>query len=261
MAQKGQNRGNRSRCRKSATMPALLPHRQAGAPPPRDRQAGLDWFRGEAGQALLASEGEAVRRVLAACPARPWLWLGVPAAVAPVPGRGLVLRPAAGGGWHGSLRCGLPLPLASESLGAILLQHVLDDEDADPGLLQECMRVLAPGGTLWLAGLNPWAPYRLRWAGTGLRARTPGGWQLALRRAGLPAGAVQLQWLGPVWETCPGPAGVGARDLLRGGLALTVSKRVQAGVREGGLRVLRWRPQAAPVAGSAGHAAGAAARR
>lgn len=241
-------------------MPALLPHRQAGTPLPPGRPAGLEWFGGEAGQALLASEDEAVRRVLAACPARPWLWLGVPGAVAPVPRRGLVLRPVAGG-WQGSLRCGLPLPLATESLGAILLQHVLDDGDADPELLQECMRVLAPGGTLWLAGLNPWAPYRLRWAGTGLRARTPGAWQLALRRAGLPVGAVQLQWLGPVWDPRPGPAGVGARDLLRSGLALTASKRVQAGVREGGLRVLRWRPRAAPVAGSAGHAAGAAARR
>ena len=241
-------------------MPALLPHRQAGASPPARPPAALDWFHGAAGQALLASEGEAVRRVLAACPARPWMWFGVPGAGAPAAGRGLVVR-SAGGAWEGSLRCALPLPLASESLGAILLQHVLDDGDADVGLLEECMRVLAPGGALWLAGLNPWAPYRLRWSGTGLRARTPGAWQVALRRAGLPPGAVQLQWLGPVWNLQPGAAGVGARDLLRGALALTVSKRVQAGVREGGVRVLRWRPRAVPAAGAASHASGAAARR
>ncbi len=240
-------------------MPVLFPHRQ-GTPPPSAAPEALGWFAGDAGQALLASEVEAVRRVVAGCPARPWLWFGVAGASAPAAARGLVLRPG-DGHWTGSLRCTLPLPLASESVGAILLQHVLDDAGA-PGLLEECARVLAPGGCLWLAGLNPWAPYRLRWAGTGLQARTPGGWQAALRKAGFPSGAVQLQWLGPAWKPTPGPAGVGAHDLLRAGLALTVTKRVQAGVREGGLRVLRWRPAASPVAGrAAGHASGAAARR
>lgn len=242
-------------------MPVLFPHRQGTTPPPEAAPEALGWFDSEAGQALLASEADAVRRVIAGCPARPWMWLGVPGASAPAAGRGLVLR-TRGGEWAGSLRCALPLPLASESVGAILLQHVLDDADAAPGLLEECARVLAPGGCLWLAGLNPWAPYRLRWAGTGLHARTPGGWQAALRKAGFPSGAVQLQWLGPAWRPRPGPAGVGVHDLVRAGLALTVTKRVQAGVREGGLRVLRWRPAASPVAGRAtGHASGAAARR
>ncbi|MCE7032479.1 class I SAM-dependent methyltransferase [Lysobacter sp. GX 14042] len=242
-------------------MPLLLPRRQGATPPPSGAPRAPDWFDGEAGQALLRSEAEAVRRVLAGCPALPWAWLGIPAAVAPAGSRGLLLRPD-GQQWRGAVRCGLPLPIASESLGAVLLQHVLDGDDDPGGLLEECARVLAPGGTLWLAALNPWAPYRMRWAGTGLQARTPGGWQSRLRRAGLPAGAVQLQWLGPTWHARPGAAGIGALDLLRAGLAMTVTKRMQAGVLSGGRRVLRWRPAAVPVAGHAsGQAGGAAARR
>lgn len=242
-------------------MPLLLPQRQGTPPSPPATPGALGWFDGDAGQALLRSEAQAVRRVLAGCPALPWAWFGVPGATVPVARRGVALRPD-GDEWGGSLRCALPLPLASESMGAVLLQHVLDDGAGCDGLLEECVRILAPGGTLWLATLNPWAPYRLRWAGTGLRARTPGGWQSRLRRAGLPSGAVQLQWLGPCWRPQPGEAGIGAVDLARAGLALTVTKRLQAGVPTGALRVLRWRPAAAPAAGHAtGHASGHAARR
>lgn len=242
-------------------MPLQIPQRQGIPRPPPGIPDMPGWFASEAGQALIQSEGEAIRRVVAGCPALPWAWFGVRGAPAPAGHRGLLLRPD-GRQWHGSLRCALPLPLASESLGAVLLQHVLDDDAAGEGLLEECARVLAPGGTLWLAALNPWAPYRLRWAGTGLQARTPGHWQSRLRRAGLPAGAVQLQWLGPCWRVQPGAAGIGAVDIVRAGLALTITKRVRAGVPSGGLRVLRWRPAAAPVAGhAAGQASGLAARR
>lgn len=242
-------------------MPLLRHQRQDDFPPPGGNARAGDWFDGDAGQALLRSESGAVQRVLAGCPALPRVWFGVPAAPAPAPGRGLLLRQD-GPGWNGAVRCGLPLPLASESFGAVLLQHVLDDGDHGAGLLEECARILAPGGTLWLAALNPWAPYRLRWNGTGLHARTPGGWQSMIRRAGLPAGAVQLQWIGPVWRLQPGPAGVGARDLSRAALALTVTKRVHAGVRPGALRSLRWRPAAVPGPRHAsGQASGAATGR
>lgn len=242
-------------------MPLLRSHRQGSFPPPPGNADAQGWFGGDAGQALLRSESGAVQRVLAACPALPWVWFGVPAAPAPAAGRGLVLRQD-GRCWNGAVRCGLPVPLASESFGAVLLQHVLDDGEHCVGLLEECARLLAPGGTLWLAALNPWAPYRLRWGGTGLCARTPGGWQSLIRRAGLPAGAVQLQWLGPVWRLQPGPAGVGARDLSRAALALTVTKRVHAGVRPGALRSLRWHPAVVPSPRHAsGQASGAAAGR
>ncbi len=223
-------------------MPPSASQRQTGSSPPP-----LDWFGSGAGQELLAAEAGAVQRILAGCPALPWPWLGLPpAAPPPSVGRGLLLRRDRGR-WGGALRCGLPLPLASETFGAVLLQHVLDDAfDAD-ALLGECARILAPGGTLWLAALNPWTPYRARWAGSGLRARDPGRWQAVLRRAGFSADSVSLQWLGPHWRIGHGEAGVGATDRLRAGLALTVSKRVWAAIPPARLRNLRWQAGRSPL--------------
>ena len=215
------------------TMP-LLSHR-------RQPDTALDWFGTPAGQALLSVEGIAMARVLTVGPALPWAWLGVMAATAPEASdrRGLLLR-RDGGGFTGAVRCALPLPIASESLGAVLLQHLLDDGASADALLGECERVLAPGGTLWLATLNPWSPYRGRWMGTGVRARAAGHWQAALRRAGFALDSVSLQWLGPRWHPAHGEAGIGAADRLRAGIALTVSKRVYAAIPPRPLRNLRW---------------------
>ncbi len=214
-------------------MPLLSHSRQPDCP--------LDWFGTLAGQGLLAVEAVAMARVLAIGPALPWAWLGAATAAPPeVSGRrGLVLR-REGPGFTGSVRCALPLPLASESLGAILLQHLLDDGVLADPLLSECERVLAPNGTLWLATLNPWSSYRARWLGTGLRAHLPGHWQGALRRAGFALDSVSLQWLGPRWHPAHGEAGIGAADRLRAGIALTVSKRVYAAIPPKPLRNLRW---------------------
>ncbi|MGH8084143.1 MAG: methyltransferase domain-containing protein [Lysobacter sp.] len=223
-------------------MPAIAPQRQTESSP-----TALNWFGSEAGQGLLAAEASAVQRTLAGCPALPWVWMGTTAASPPsVAGRGLLLRRDRRG-WDGALRCGLPLPLASETFGAVLLQHVLDDDfDAD-GLLGECARILAPGGTLWLAALNPWTPYRARWARSGLRTRDPGRWQAALRRAGFAADSISMQWLGPHWRVGHGDAGVGATDRLRAGLALTVSKRVWAAIPPARLRRLHWQAGRSPL--------------
>lgn len=212
-------------------------------PSPRqpDRREGVNWFSTLAGQGLLAAEYPAGSQVLAACPALPWAWIGVPAAEPPPneSRRGLLLH-RWDGRLSGAVRCGLPLPLASESLGAVLVQHALDDGVAVDEMLRECERVLAPGGTLWLTALNPWSPYRLRWAGEGLRARHPGAWQAALRRAGFALDAASLQWLGPRWRVEHGDGGIGAADRLRAGIALTVNKRVRAVIPPSLLRKLRW---------------------
>lgn len=222
-------------------MPAPLHQRQPETAP----QHGFGWFGTPAGQALLQAEAGAVRRVLAACPALPWAWVGVPAARRPEARRGVLLH-RADHGLAGSLRCRLPLPLAGEAFGAVLVQHALDLGDDRDELLGECARILAPGGTLWLSALNPWTPYRARWARSGLHARDPGRWHAALRRAGFSAGSVSLQWLGPRWDVGPGEVGVAARDRVRAAIALTVSKRVRAAIPPAPLRVLRW--QAGPRA-------------
>ncbi|HEV8693916.1 MAG TPA: methyltransferase domain-containing protein [Lysobacter sp.] len=219
-------------------MPALAPSRQPEGP--------LAWFGSAAGQGLLAVEAAAMTRVLAATPALPWCWLGVPGAVPPEApgGRGVLLRRE---GFHaedmrfgGALRCGLPLPLANEIFGAVLLQHALDDGFDPDELLGECERILAPGGTLWLTALNAWSPYRARWARTGLRAHVTGAWQASLLRAGFALDSVNLQWLGPRWRMDQGDVGVGMNDWLRAGIALSVSKRVHALVPPMPLRSFRW---------------------
>lgn len=211
--------------------------------PTRQPEPALDWYGSASGQGLLAVEQAAMARVLAgATAAAPgWLWLGVPGATPPESDRrrGLLLRRAANG-FEGDVRCGLPLPLASESLGVVLLQHVLDDVAPGDLLLEECARVLAPGGVLWLAVLNPWSPYRARWARSGLRAHDPGRWQRRLRTAGFAVDSLSLQWLGPRWRSAHGDVGVGAADRLRAGVALTVSKRTLALVPPAPLRKLRW---------------------
>jgi len=232
-------------------MPALSPTRQPEVP--------LAWFSSAAGQGLLAVEAAAMTRVLAGCPAMPWAWMGVAGAVPPetAGGRGVSMRrktPARPGhaaynpgpshplGFDGALRCALPLPLANESFGAVLLQHALDDAFAPDELLGECERILAPGGILWLAALNPWSPYRMRWARSGLHARATGSWQASLRRAGFALDSVSLQWLGPHWRVGQGDVGVGMADWLRAGIALSVCKRVHALIPPTPLRNLRWQP-------------------
>ena len=206
-------------------MPATVANRQSEGP--------LAWFGTAAGQGLLAVESVAMARVLAAVPALPWCWLGVSGAVPPdLPsGRGVLVRrdPAQSDlVFGGAVRCALPLPFANESFGAVLLQHALDDGAGSDALLGECERILAPGGTLWLAALNPWSPYRMRWARTGLQAHFTGTWQASLRRAGFALDSVSLQWLGPRWRIDQGEIGVGMHDWLRAGVAVSVAKRVHA---------------------------------
>ncbi|QDH70546.1 class I SAM-dependent methyltransferase [Marilutibacter alkalisoli] len=203
-------------------------------------QSGPGWFAGPAAEALLAAETRAMERVLVGVPALPWLWVGGDGAEYPgsESRRGVHLARTRRG-FGGDLHCVLPWPLVSETFGAVLLQHAFDGREDTGALLGECMRILAPGGVLWLAGLNPWSPYRARWWRAGLSAHGPGYWQSALARAGFPAGAVSLQWLGPRWRLDDDGAGIGAADRLRAGIALTVSKRVHAGIPPDPVRRLR----------------------
>ncbi|MEH6419962.1 methyltransferase domain-containing protein [Pseudomonas sp. CGJS7] len=233
-------------------MPALSHGRQ----PDHDSSQALRWFGEVAGHGLLDVEAAAMARVLAVSPTLPWAWFGV-AAASPPDGRGVALRRSRDG-FDGPLRCRLPLPLASEAFGAVLLQHVFDD-GADPRpLLSECARILAPGGRLWLATLNPWSPYRLRWARSGLHARDAGHWQAMLRASGFASDPVSLQWLGPRWRMAHGEAGVGAADVVRAGLALSLTKRVHAAIPPTRLLQLRWQTGLVPRDAAAHRGASAA---
>lgn len=131
----------------------------------------------------------------------------------------LRLHAASGQGFTGSMRCGLPLPIASESCGVVIVQHLADISAEHAMLLEECARVLVSGGRLWLIALNPLAPFRLRWRGAGPRAAEPFTWRGRLRAVGLVPEPVS-QGLGPTWsvattEGMQDGAGLRAAFLLR----------------------------------------------
>jgi SAM-dependent methyltransferase len=167
----------------------------------------MQWFLLPAGQAVLDSEHVVVADALAAHPVvgLPWLWLA-PTLTAEFPqGRGLRLS-VSGQGWEGAIRCRLPMPLASESLGAVVLQHVLgNDLSQASGLIEECARLLVPGGRLAIIELNPMSPYRLRWVGCGLPSHDPSTWRRILQEAGM-SPEPSAQGVGPQWSPTASPS-------------------------------------------------------
>lgn len=178
------------------------------------------------GQALLDSETACVGEALRQRPGQAALWLGPAAAAAPEDLDGhasLRLHWADDAVLRGDLRCGFPLPLASESCAIVIVQHPGDADGAHAALLEECARVLVAGGWLWLLALNPLSPYRLRWRGHGLHAREPVTWRKRLRAAGLAPDSL-TRGLGPVWAVAPDAQmqdGVG----LRAAFLLRAEKR------------------------------------
>ncbi len=190
------------------------------------------WFGSEAGLALLDSERPAIRRALAERPGQSWLWLAPVAQVNEIEGRGLCLARARGA-WAGSVNCSLPWPLANESIGVVVLQHVLRPSTPGRELLEECARVLVPGGRLWLFALNPLAPYRWRWRGSGLQASEPLGWRRRLRAAGLTPELVS-HGVGPSWQ-------VRVADVLQNGPGLRAGYAIRAEKRSWPLTPVRQR--------------------
>ena len=192
-------------------MPARSAHGQPDAAPA--------WSASAAGRALLESERDSIRAVLDERPGQRWLWLG-PAggSDAEMPGHGLRLE-AVEGGWRGPVRCALPLPLANESVATVVLQHVPQRGAEAAALVEECARVLVPGGWLVVYSLNPLSPWRWRWGGRAARSSEPMPWRRRLRAAGLVPEPVS-QGVGPRWQAAPeaglqhGP-GIRAAWLLR----------------------------------------------
>lgn len=200
------------------------------------------WFAGPEGHALLGSEADTVQAALSDRPGLPWLWFS-PVAQGWLPdGRGLALAPDGAGGWQGGVQCGDALPLATESVATVVLQHVASPGPAGIGLLDECVRVLVPGGRLWLFALNPLAPYRWRWRGHGLQASEPLTWRRSLRRAGMVPDGLS-QGIGPRWRvrdtaTLRQGAGFHAAYLLRSekrSLPLTPTRIERRQALDGGL--------------------------
>lgn len=208
----------------------------------------LAWFDTPRGQAVLAAEQDLIRGALVTRPAQPpWLWLGASRVGLPpqgpdLPARSLWLHPLADR-YAGSLQCGLPLPLPNESIGNLIVQHALDD--GREGLLEECTRVLEPGGRLWLFALNPWSPYRARWRRSGLQPRDAQAWHHRLRALGLQPYGEGTSYLGPVWRAAADPQATVARR-LRAACVLELEKRTAALVPPAPVK-RQWQAGAAPA--------------
>lgn len=167
----------------------------------------MAWYLLAAGRAVLESEQTAVADALAAHPVvgLPWLWLSPVADGERPDGRGLRLTGSASG-WTGAIVCSHPLPLASESLGAIVLQHLcFAGPDERTRLVEECARLLVPGGRLAVLALNPLSPYRLRLRRGRPCAEDPATWRRWMTDAGLTPEA-SAQGIGPQWSPVASPS-------------------------------------------------------
>ncbi len=172
-------------------MPALVATRQPDAL--------QGWFATRHGLALAMSELPSLHAAISARPGLPWLtFSALPRPSAIDQPHGLWLRPGGAQAWLGDVACGAALPLASESVGAIIVQHVESDDIQI--WLEECERVLVPGGRLSVYALNPLSPYRGHWQGEGVSGREPVTWRRRLKRAGLVPESVG-QGLGPRWRS------------------------------------------------------------
>ncbi|MEL1264950.1 hypothetical protein [Pseudoxanthomonas putridarboris] len=205
----------------------------------------LPWFGTKRGAPLLEAEQALIAQALASRAPQPWLWLSAAAGestpMTPLP-RGLRLHATgAAPSLTGSVRCGLPLPLPTEAIGSIVVQHLLDAGQGDD-LLEECARVLEPGGRLWLFTVNPFSPYRLRWRRAGLQPLDATGWRLRLREVGLqPLG--DARYLGPVWRTAR-PQASRWPPQLRAVCVLQAEKRVAGLIPPAPATARTWRAAA-----------------
>lgn len=102
--------------------------------------------------------------------------LGTPSPAVPGVARWATLQPARDGAvWQGRVRANLDeLPFADDCFCAVLVRFA---GDFDAAGVSELARVLAPHGTLLVAGFHP----RSLWQ----RGIAPGRWERALRAAGL----------------------------------------------------------------------------
>ncbi|HNR91067.1 MAG TPA: hypothetical protein PKO41_01455 [Dokdonella sp.] len=134
----------------------------------------------------------------------------------------------------GDVRCETDvLPWAAASFDLIVVRHATDLL-ADRGLECELARLLAPGGTLLLFGLNPLSPWRLWWSRRAgaceprLRCLAPT--RMRERLAGFGLDVTRPCWLGGAWPSAPASHVMQADDGARwhGVWMLRADKRAAA---------------------------------
>ncbi len=118
------------------------------------------------------------------------------------------------------------LPFTDDAFELVLLQHALEASAVPGPLLDEAVRVLAPGGVLAITGVHPmsaWAPWvRWRSRGTGLKLSMPLRLMTDLQREGFEI--EQAQRVGCVLPSSAAVHAMSAK-VLGGGFLLIARKR------------------------------------
>ena len=128
--------------------------------------------------------------------------------------------------YAGDLRAALdqPLPFLPDAFDLVLLRNALEVSPMSAALLDDVLRVLAPGGVLALTGVHPvsgWLPW-MRWhsRGRSLHLQLPLQLERALRHAGL-----RVEMVRRVGRSWPGLASSSnAESPLGGGFVLIARK-------------------------------------
>jgi SAM-dependent methyltransferase len=184
---------------------------------------------------LLADEAHALAPMLARCTGDHGLHLTTSAPAEPpaIPllGHWATVRVAGavlGGDVHASGLEGLPF--TDEAFGVVLLRHALETTARQDNLLDEAIRVLAPGGMLAITGIHPvglWSPWVARQSrGTRPRLTWPWWWSQRLVRDEFELSMPRR--VGSAWPRAGG-APVG-ESIVGGGYFLVARKKRPAAV-------------------------------
>jgi SAM-dependent methyltransferase len=120
------------------------------------------WLQSDFGRYLQARELELLQRHYSDLPGYRFLRLGLSEDIQSLNGfkhiHRLSLHPAELNGAHGALANYSELPLMSETIDVMLLQHALEFSQTPKAVLAEASRVVMPGGHLLLLIFNPFGP-------------------------------------------------------------------------------------------------------
>ncbi|URL57252.1 methyltransferase domain-containing protein [Luteibacter flocculans] len=123
-----------------------------------------------------------------------------------------------------------PLPFVDEAFGVVLLRHALETTSRQDNLLDEAIRVLAPGGMLAITGIHPvglWSPWVARQSrGPRPRLTWPWWWSQRLVRDEFDLSVPRR--VGSAWPRTGGTAT--GESLVGGGYLLVARKKRPAAV-------------------------------
>lgn len=116
------------------------------------------------------------------------------------------------------------LPIASETMGLIYVQHALESAEDPDAMIGELARVLVPEGIALFIVFNPYRPFRMRWWSRGLHAISANRLSTMVSDQGLEVRGVRS--IGACWRAMSAAAPDAPVSLLAGSYLLLARKRV-----------------------------------